>query len=166
MPRSISTISVPVRTELFVKLVNFLKEKGSDRDPVDAVTAAINYWIDNAEWKTEDLMPEIFERPIYLGYHWKTLLLPPGTQVRMSYKNTTYHAQVEGDNFIYQGKRMSPSEFANTAAAGTARNAWRDLWIKRPHDRGFRLADELRRTEDRATKADMDDLPSLEDVGL
>ena len=36
---------------------------------------------------------------------------------------------------------MSPSEFANKAADGTARNACRDLWSKRPRDRDFRLAD-------------------------
>jgi hypothetical protein len=40
---------------------------------------------------------------------------------------------------------MSPSEFANQVAGGTNRNAWRDLWIKRPHDSEFHLADDLRR---------------------
>jgi hypothetical protein len=130
---------------LFVELVDFLRSKGSDRDPVDTVEAAIEYWLNNADWKTEDLMPEIFERPQYLGYHWKSILLPPGTQVRMTYKGTTHHASVEGDDFLYEGEKMSPSEFANRVADGTARNAWRDLWIKRPRDRDFRLADELRR---------------------
>jgi hypothetical protein len=78
---------------------------------------------------------------------WKNLLLPPGTNIRMTYKYVAHHANIEGDNFIYQGKKTSPSEFANTVANGTSRNAWRDLWIKRPHDRDFRLADEIRRAE-------------------
>ena len=142
-----STISIPVRAALFLELADFLREKGSDRDPIRTVTDAIVYWMENAEWKTEDLMPEIFERPQYLGHNWKGLLLPPGTQVRMTYKGAVYHARIEGDDFIYQGEKMSPSEFANTVAGGTARNAWRDLWIKRPRDRDFRLADEIRRTE-------------------
>jgi hypothetical protein len=166
MAGSTSEVNVPIPTGKFVELVDFLREKGSDRDPVEVVSVAIDYWMDNADWKTEDLMPEVFERPAYLGYHWKTLLLPPGTQARMTYKGTTYHANVEGDDFLYQGKKMSPSEFANTVAGGTARNAWRDLSIKRPLDRGFRPADELRRTEERATKGEMDNRPSLEDVGL
>jgi hypothetical protein len=145
-----STIAAPVSTELFVDLVDFLREKGSDRDPVAVIEEAIRYWIDNADWKTEDLMPEVFERPRHLGYLWKTLLLPPGTQVRMKYKGTTYHAGVEGDDFLYVAKKISPSEFANQVASGTARNAWRDLWIKRPEDRDFRLADDLRHEADRA----------------
>jgi hypothetical protein len=139
-----STISIPVSTQQFVRLVDFLREKGSDRDPVDAVEGAIDYWIQNANGKTEDLMPEVFERENYRGYQWKSLLLPPGTKVRMTYKADTYHAAIEGDDFIYKGKKISPSEFANTVACGTARNAWRDLWIKRPQDRDFRLADDLR----------------------
>jgi hypothetical protein len=144
-----STIAVPVSTELFVGLVDFLREKGSDRDPVAVIENAIWYWIDNADWKTEDLMPEVFERPQHLGYQWKTLRLPPGTKVRMKYKGTTYHASVEGDDFLYEAKKISPSEFANQVASGTARNAWRDLWIKRPEDQDFRLADDLRRESER-----------------
>jgi hypothetical protein len=142
-----SAISVPVSTDLFVRLVDFLRRKGSDRDPVDAVEGAIDYWIQNADWKTEDLMPEVFERQNYRGYQWKSLLLPPGTNVRMTYKGDTYHAAIDGDDFIYKGKKISPSEFANNVAGGTARNAWRDLWIKRPQDRDFRLADDLRPRE-------------------
>jgi hypothetical protein len=144
-----STISIPISTDRFVRLVDFLREKGSGRDPVDAVGGAIDYWIENADWKTKDLMPEVFEEPKHLGYHWKPLLLPPGTKVRMTYKSETFHAAVDGDDFIYDGKKMSPSEFANTVASGTARNAWRDLWLKRPTDRDFRLADELRRSNDK-----------------
>ena len=97
----------------------------------------------------EDLMPEVFETPQHLGYHWKPLFLPPGTKVRMTYKGGTFHVAVDGDDFIYDGKKMSPSEFAKTVAAGTARNAWRDLWLKRPTDRDFRLADDVRRSTDK-----------------
>src|SRR5580693_2091581 len=114
-----STVGVPVSTALFLQLADFLREKGSDRDAIDAVEAAIHYWIDNADFKPEDLMPEIFERQNYRGYQWKTLLLPPSTKVRMVYKGDTYQAAVEADDFVYNGKKMSPSEFANTVARGT-----------------------------------------------
>src|SRR6478609_3720674 len=101
-----STVGVPVATNRLVQLIDFLREKGSDRDLVDAVDFAIQYWIDNANLKTEDLMPEVFERQNYRGYQWKTLLLPPGTKVRMVYKGDTYQAAVEGDDFLYNGKKM------------------------------------------------------------
>ena len=144
-----STLGVPVSTELFVRLVDFLREKGSDRDPAATVVDAIEYWLENAAWKTEDLMPEVVERPNFHGYVWKSLLLTPGTRIRMTYKGKTSHAEIVGDDFLYEGKKISPSEFANTVADGTARNAWRDLWIKRPRDRDFRLADDLRRHGDK-----------------
>src|SRR5689334_3502501 len=114
-----STISVAIQTKQFLSLVDFLREKGSDRDPVEVIASAIDYWVDNADWKTADLMPEVFERPQHLGYQWKNLRLPSGTKVRMKYRGTTHHAGVEGDNFLYQGKKMSPSEFANQIADGT-----------------------------------------------
>jgi hypothetical protein len=141
-----STISPPIRTERFIELVDFLRERGSDRDPVDVIDAAIEYWMTNAESKMEDLMPEVFEQPKHLGYHWRPLLLPPGTQIRMTYKGRTSHAEIVGDDFIHDGNKLSPSAFANMVADGTSRNAWRDLWIKRPSDREFQLADDLRRS--------------------
>ena len=144
-----STVSIPVRTELFVELVDFLRDKGSDRDPVKAVENAVEYWIFNADWKTEDLMPEVLEKKNFQGYQWKSLLLPPGTRIRMIYKGETYHAGVSGDDFVYNGNKTTPSEFAITIASGTSRNAWRDLWVKRPRDKDFRLADELRRNSER-----------------
>ena len=140
-----SWVAVPIKTKHLISLVDFLREKGSDREVGAAVEAAISYWMENAAWKTEDLLPEVFERPQHRGYQWKTLLLPPGTQIRMKYKGQVFHAEVIGDNFVQNGKRTTPSEFANRNADGTARNAWRDLWIKRPKDRDFQLADTLRR---------------------
>jgi len=137
-------IGIPVSTGLFLRLYDFLRERGSDRDPVEVISTAIEYWISNADWKASDLMPErATARP--LGYHWKPLLLPPATKVRMKYKGKTYYASVIGDAFVYEDESISPSEFANRVAGGTNRNAWRDLWIKRPHDPEFRLADDLRR---------------------
>lgn len=146
---TVSTVSIPIRTGLFVELVDFLRDKGSDRDPIKAVEDALEYWISNAEWKTEILLPEVLEKKNFQGYRWKTLLLPPGTRIRMTYKGETYHAEVSGDDFIYDGNKTTPSEFAITIASGTSRNAWRDLWVKRPRDKDFRLADDLRRSSER-----------------
>jgi hypothetical protein len=139
------TVCIPVSTGLFLKLYDFLKEHGSDRDPVEVVETAIEYWMSNAEWKADDLMPETVRERHHHGYHWKPLLLPPATKIRMKYKGETHYAAVVDDQFVFNGESISPSEFANRVAQGTNRNAWRDLWIKRPHDSEFHLADDLRR---------------------
>lgn len=136
-----STISVPIPSSLFIELVDFLREQGSNRDPVETVSTAINYWIDNASWKQEDLMPEIFTDD--KGYSWKNVFLPHGTKIRMKYKGNYYYAQVEADDVIFEEEVVSPSEFANKVA-NSSRNAWRDLEIRRPHDDDWISADKLR----------------------
>lgn len=136
-----STISVPIATSQFVELVDFLREQGSDRDPVAAIEKAIDYWIDNASWKQEDLLPEIFTKD--KGYTWKDVFLPHGTSIRMRYKGEYHYAKVEGDYVLFGGQNMSPSEFANRVA-GSSRNAWRDLEIRRPADEEWIPADQLR----------------------
>jgi hypothetical protein len=62
----------------------------------------------------------------------------------MHYKGKDYHAQVEQDQIVYCGKPMTPSELVDHIANGTARNAWKDLYIKFPDDEGWRLAQDLR----------------------
>ena len=136
-----SMISVPIPTPLLLKLVDFLREQGSDRDPVETIAMSIEYWIDNASWKQEDLLPEVSSRN--KGYRWKALLLPHGTIIRMKYSDEFHYAKVDGDRILYQGRAVSPSKFANTVT-GTSRNAWRDIEIRRPGDDQWRLADSLR----------------------
>ncbi len=150
------SICVPVHTGLFLKLSDFLRERGSGRDPVDVVESAIEYWMDNADWKTADLMPDTIIERQHHGYMWRPLLLPPATKVRMKYKGEIHHATVIGNNLIFNGESITPSEFANRVANGTNRNAWRDLWIRRPHDAEFQLADDLR-----SPPATLDDLQNL-----
>ncbi len=136
-----SYINVPVPISSFLGLVDFLKEQGSKRDPVQTVETAIEYWIDNASWKQEDLMPEIFTKD--RGYRWKRVFLPHGTRIRMRYKGKYYYAQVQEDEIIYEGRAISPSELANNVT-NSSRNAWRDLEIRRPEDDEWYSADDLR----------------------
>lgn len=79
------------------------------------------------------------------GYHWAPLFLPNGTLIRMEYKRQAFNAAVKFEKIMYEGKAYSPSELARIIAAGTNRNAWRDLVIKRPGDSDWCLADDLRR---------------------
>jgi hypothetical protein len=129
-------ISVPVCTQQFLELVNFLLSNGDPRYPVTIVSIAIDYWLDNASWK-----PELLSESDTRGYQWKHLFLPSGTQLRMQYKGAYFYAKVDGDEIIYEGKPISPGSLANTIA-GNSRNAWRDLWVKRPEDKEWTLADE------------------------
>jgi hypothetical protein len=101
---------------------------------------AINYWLDNAAWKADDLLPD---NTVRRGYSWKDVFLPEGTQLRMRYKGKVYTAAVSGDDIAYDGRQVSPSEFANSVA-GTARNAWRDIEVLLPGSQAWVLADKLR----------------------
>ena len=143
-----SQICIPVFTSQFVELVHFLKRNGDPSDPVQVVSKAIDYWMDNASWK-----PDLLAASSARGYQWKTLFLPEGTEIRMQYKGTYSYAKVEGDNIVFKGDLISPAAMANTIAGGS-RNAWRDLWIKRPADREWRLADDCR-----SESAEADSLP-------
>jgi len=137
-------VCVPVPTELFIKLAQFLKEQEDRRNPVLAVHDAIDYWMDNASWKPELIAQrsEFASR----GYTWKyderCLFLPHGTEIRMPHKGKNYYAAIEGDQFTYDGKSMSPGSFANLIAHGS-RNAWICLWVKRPADSEWKLVDHL-----------------------
>ena len=133
-------ISIPLPTRLFLDLAEFLESKGDTRDPVLAVSDAVDYWMQNADWK-----PELLRQAptTNLGYQWKSLFLPAGTEVRMQYKSLWHYAKVEGDRLVYDGEAITPGRLANTVA-GSSRNAWRDLWIKRPGDTEWLLADDCR----------------------
>lgn len=145
-----SIIAVSIPTKQFLELANFLRSNNDPRDPVNAVSDAIDYWMDNASWK-----PELLSQTDTQGYQWKNLFLPAGTQIRMQYKGEYSYAKVEGDAVIFNGKSISPSILANTIAGGS-RNAWRDLWVKRPGptgDKEWTLADELRRLTDKTKRS-------------
>ena len=139
-------VSIPLPTRQFLDLAEFLKAQGDARDPVLAVQDAIDYWLDNASWKPDLLRQAPASN---LGYQWKSLFLPDSTEVRMQYKSDWYYAKVEGDKLVYEGATITPGRLANTIA-GSSRNAWRDLWIKRPADSEWLLADDCRAAGEQA----------------
>ncbi len=85
--------------------------------------------------------------PPHQGYQWKNLLLPNKTKIKMSYLGSAKYADVRHEKLVYEGKSYSPSVLAKVIAGGTSRNAWRDLWIKRPKDKDWVLADTARKQE-------------------
>ena len=136
-----SNVNVPIPTAKFLGVVDFLRENKDPRDPVHVIWTAIEYWLDNASWK-----PELLAESDARGYQWKNLFLPDSTQIRMQYKGEYFYAKVEGDQIIFKEASISPGSLAN-AIAGSSRNAWRDLWIKRPYDQEWRLADDCRQEQ-------------------
>ncbi|MGH7784109.1 MAG: hypothetical protein ACREO5_09760 [Candidatus Binatia bacterium] len=138
-----SNITVPFPTASFLRLSTFLKKEGSTRDPVKAIEDAVEYWLANAEWKKSDLLPDTVIAPDARGYMWKSLFLPHGTIVRIKYNQFFQYAKVEGDALMHQGESVSPNQFAYRVCGG-ARDAWRDLWIRRPSDEDYQHADSLR----------------------
>ena len=143
-------ITVPISTETFLRLAHFLRSSGSALEPVSVVENAVNYWIDNAEWKGADLLPDSHGSGAYV---WKvqrkgdrpasSLSLGSGTKLRIKTGASFEYATVEGDTLMYQDIPVSPNQFAKLAT-GTPRDAWRDVWVKRPDDQDYLHADALR----------------------
>src|SRR6266571_730485 len=106
MEWNMSFISLPFPTAAFLDLAKFLREKGSDRDPVKTVEEAVNYWMENVDWK-EDLLSETIRSN--QGYNWKGLFLPSRTLLRMRNDGTFHYAEVVGDDLTYDGQRVSPN---------------------------------------------------------
>jgi hypothetical protein len=145
-----SIICVPVATSQFLDVADFLREQGSDRDPVAVIGEAITQYLVLAKDDPGTFLHHEFDdnpKTESRGYLWKNkethLFLPHGTEIRMRYRDRNYHARVEGDEIIYEGKSVSPANLANTIT-NTSRNAWRDLWIKKPDWKEWLLADHCR----------------------
>jgi hypothetical protein len=86
-----------------------------------------------------------------LGYRWKNVFLPEGTVLSFIHQGTPYLAVVKSGEILYEDRAVSPSEFVN-GISGAPRNAWRDIWVKRPSDAGWVAAQDIRRE---ATSADL-----------
>ena len=83
------------------------------------------------------------------GYRWKELDLPNGSHLYMEYKKKKHYATVRFEKIVYEGESFSPAELARKIADGTTRNAWRDIYIKRPGEKEWKLADVLRKQASR-----------------
>ena len=137
--------SVDVTSWIINVVEDYLERTKHDDDWCEAYKDQVN----------ERLIEEVnvFGDPKY-GYQWSTLFLPNGTRLRMQYKGAYYYAVVADEKIVILEKdsplsdgNYSPSEFASKVANNTQRNAWRDLWVKRPADRDWELADDLRRRQ-------------------
>ncbi|MBA5607902.1 hypothetical protein H3H36_21325 [Duganella sp. FT3S] len=116
------------------ELSDYLRQSGSTLTTTEAIVRALQHWM-AAQRET---------RVPLQGYQWKCLFLPEGSQVRMRFGDTWHYAEVMGDEIMYRSRVVSPRQLT-MAIAGDGRNAWRDLWIRRPGERDWTAAYLLRR---------------------
>ncbi|WP_395399951.1 hypothetical protein ACHMW6_22125 [Pseudoduganella sp. UC29_106] len=119
---------------IYAELALFLRTSGSTLSMSDAIVRALQQWLKAAQ--------EAESPPT--GYQWKCLFLPSGTRLRLRCAEQLFYAEIVHDNLVYRGQIMSPSQMV-AAATGAPRNAWRDLWIRRPQDDEWSPASKLRR---------------------
>jgi hypothetical protein len=129
----------PAPTQALRRLADFLRESGSKLSAVDAATMAINQWIAMERGQ----LTSVVATPTR-GYQWKTLFLPQGSELRISFGGDNFYARVEGDDIIFQGRPVSPRQMA-ISVAGEGRNAWREVWVLLPGERKWYPAGRLRR---------------------
>lgn len=142
-----STVSLPVDSHTLSRLIAHLRQSNSGpRDVAEVIVMAIDSWI-----AAREIGQLGADTDGVRGYQWKSLFLPEGTVLRSwSYGEHNY-ARVEGDRIIHRGRPVSPNQFAQSFAR-TTRNAWTDLFIRRPGDQRFHLADCLRREQAKQAK--------------
>ena len=133
-----TTVTVQVPTDTLLRLIEKLRRRGGSQDISEAMTKAIECWLEDPARFAPGADPEDMH-----GYQWKSLFLPEGTVLKSwSYGENNY-ARVKGDQIIHNGRAVSPNQFAQSFARST-RNAWQDLFIRRPGDKTFKLACRLR----------------------
>lgn len=133
-----ATTTLQLDTDTLVKLIRRLSLLGGTQDLSEAVSSAIEFWLAEQAKLSPGCDPASVR-----GYQWKSVFLPEGTVLRSwSYGEHNY-AQVEGDQIVHRGEAVSPNQFAQLFARAT-RNAWSDLYIRRPGDKQFKLACRLR----------------------
>lgn len=144
-----TTMSLQLDTDTLLKLISRLGALGGSQDLSAAVMSAIEFWLAEQAKLSAGCDPASVR-----GYQWKSLFLPEGTVLRSwSYGEHNY-ARVEGDQIMHEGEAVSPNQFAQSFAR-TTRNAWTDLYIRRPCDKQFKLACRLRQelAEQQAVRA-------------
>jgi hypothetical protein len=130
-------VCVPVSTDLYSKLL--------ERQP----SAGVAGLIEDMCWNFLERTQGDFLRPKPKGgVTWGPIFLPYGTKLMMEYDGHQRFAEVISNGISYEGQLVdSPSQLARRIANNTSRNAWRDLWIRRPSDDNWISAQVLRKRE-------------------
>lgn len=153
------TIYVPFPKRLYDDVIRFSDGK---IDPVHLATEQLETFIErtinDVDWWGER-WPEVAEIYAPTEYEswkksaegrsarpliWKSLTLPNGTEFRMTYKGTDHYAKAVDGAAVDLDGRYSPAEWCRKVANYTQRNAWRDIWLRRPGEKDFKQAQSLK----------------------
>jgi hypothetical protein len=149
------TLAISIRKDLIIEII---LRSGGRVDPAKLVEDVLESFLDRTRGDAEvwsqghaeevareegDTSLAKFGVPTK-GYYWAGVFCPNGTQFKMSYKAKDYFAEVRHQQLFYNDNPCSPSQFARLVANNTSRNAWNDVWIKRPTDAGWVFANSLR----------------------
>lgn len=133
-----ATEMVALDSLLLQRLKEQLARRGGAPDLQHALQAAVEMWL------AEQVKLQIGGDPASVrGYQWKSVFLPDGTLLRTNSYGEDRYARVCGPKIICEGRVVSPSRFANWSHRGT-RNAWNDIYLRRPQDKFYMLASRLR----------------------
>ena len=160
-------VYIPISRKLYDDIVRF---SDGQIDPADMAEAQLEAWVArDLETGSEDHWGERFEdaaavyaphlveklkkeqqqaaskqiaerRPLV----WKDITVPAGSEVRMSYKNVEHYAEIKAGRIVDYDGTFTPSEWASKVADNTSRNAWRDLWFRKPLAKNWVSAQQLR----------------------
>lgn len=133
-----ATEMVALDSLLLQRLKEQLARRGGAPDVQHALEAAVEMWL------VEQVKLRIGGDPASVrGYQWKSVFLPDGTLLCTNSYGEDRYARVCGQKIICEGRVVSPSRFANWSRRGT-RNAWSDIYLRRPQDKFYMRASRLR----------------------
>ena len=134
-----TTVTSQLSTITLRRLIDHLSSRHQSHDISEAINTALEFWLD----AQSQLPPGDYPASIH-GYQWKSLFLPEGTVLRSWSYGEHNFARVERDKIMHGGQSVSPNQFARSFARSN-RNAWFDLWVRRPGDKRFKMAGILRK---------------------
>ncbi|WP_305823733.1 hypothetical protein [Massilia brevitalea] len=125
------------------ELADYLERTGSILSPDEALGHAVREWIASREdGKVALDVGAAPRRPG--GYQWKCLFLAHGSELRFFHDGQFHYAEVRDDLLVHNNRPVSPRQFM-LGVIGEPRNAWHELWVRRPSDARWKLASVLRR---------------------
>lgn len=131
-------INIPVTWKVFEDLSRFLDGSTVTEDVAGVASKAITAWIEQHSAPVPDESLALLG-----GFQWKEVFLPAGTRLRIVVKRRTFHAEVVGDQVIYNGQAVTPASLVNQLAS-TKRNAWKHIWLLLPGECKWQLAESMR----------------------
>jgi hypothetical protein len=131
---------IPMRESLYNALVLHFSKPGQPASGIDEVIdSVVADFLDRVS-EGDDNSSKVTPR----GFYWQNVFLQNGSQLRMTIHGKQHFAMIEHEGVSYEGQVFTPASWANHVA-GHSRNAWRDIYIKRPADGDWVFANSLRR---------------------